>query len=93
MLKTMGASRRMIASSFVLRAALLGFAAGAVALLAGVLGGWAVATFVMETDYVVIWPSALLIIAGGILATVIAGLGFARRALQARPARVLRARE
>jgi putative ABC transport system permease protein len=93
MLKTMGASRRMIAASFILRAALLGFAAGAVALLAGTLGGWAVSTFVMETDYTVIWPSALLIITGGIIATVLAGLGFARRALQARPARVLRARE
>jgi putative ABC transport system permease protein len=93
MLKTMGASRRMIAASFILRAALLGFAAGAVALLAGTLGGWAVSTFVMETDYTVIWPSALLIITGGIIATVLAGLGFARRALKARPARVLRARE
>jgi putative ABC transport system permease protein len=93
MLKTMGASRRMIATSFILRAALLGLAAGAVALLAGGLGGWAVSTFVMETEYTVIWPSALLIIAGGIIATVLAGLGFARRALQARPARVLRARE
>jgi putative ABC transport system permease protein len=93
MLKTMGASRRMIAASFILRAGLLGLAAGTVALMAGTLGGWAVATFVMETDYAVIWPSALLIIAGGILATVLAGLGFARRALQARPARVLRARE
>lgn len=93
LLKTLGASRGMIAASFVLRAALLGLAAGAVALLAGVLGGWAVARFVMETDYTVIWPSALLIIAGGIVATVLAGLGFARRALAARPARVLRARE
>ena len=83
----------MIAGSFILRAALLGLAAGGVALLAGVLGGWAVSTFVMETKYTVIWPSALLIIAGGIVATVLAGLGFARRALQARPARVLRARE
>jgi putative ABC transport system permease protein len=93
MLKTMGASRRMIAASFILRAALLGLAAGAIALVVGALGGWAVSTFVMETDYVVIWPSALLIIIGGITATVLAGLGFARRALQARPARVLRARE
>ncbi|WP_299031088.1 FtsX-like permease family protein [uncultured Sulfitobacter sp.] len=93
MLKTLGASRRMIAASFILRAALLGLAAGAVALLAGILGGWAVSTFVMETDYSVIWPSALLIITGGIVATVLAGLGFARRALAARPARVLRARE
>jgi putative ABC transport system permease protein len=93
MLKTLGASRRMIAASFILRAALLGLAAGSVALFAGILGGWAVSTFVMETDYSVIWPSALMIIAGGIIATVLAGLGFARRALQARPARVLRARE
>ena len=93
MLKTMGASRRMIAASFILRAALLGLAAGAIALFVGALGGWAVSTFVMETEYQVIWPSALLIIAGGITATVLAGLGFARRALQARPARVLRARE
>lgn len=93
LLKTLGTSRRMIAGSFILRAALLGLAAGSVALLAGVLGGWAVSTFVMETKYSVIWPSALLIIAGGIAATVLAGLGFARRALQARPAQVLRARE
>lgn len=93
MLKTMGASRRMIAASFILRAALLGLAAGAIALGVGALGGWAVSTFVMETEYTVIWPSAVLIIAGGITATVLAGLGFARRALQARPARVLRARE
>ncbi|MEQ6204603.1 FtsX-like permease family protein [Sulfitobacter sp. HNIBRBA2951] len=93
MLKTMGATRRMIAASFILRAALLGFAAGAVALLAGGLGGWAVSTFVMKTSYSVIWPSALSIIAGGIIATVLAGLGFARRALQARPAQVLRGRE
>jgi len=93
MLKTMGATRRTIAASFILRAALLGFAAGAVALFAGGLGGWAVATFVMNTSYTIIWPSALTIIAGGILATVLAGLGFARRALQARPAQVLRGRE
>ncbi len=93
MLKTLGAPRRTIAASFILRAALLGLAAGGVALCAGILGGWAVSTFVMETNYSVIWPSALTIIAGGIIATVLAGLGFARRALQARPARVLRARE
>ncbi|QUJ76631.1 FtsX-like permease family protein [Sulfitobacter albidus] len=92
-LKTMGATRRSIAISFILRAAFLGLAAGAVALLAGILGGWAVSTFIMETDYAVIWPSALMIVAGGITATVLAGLGFARRALTARPAGVLRARE
>jgi putative ABC transport system permease protein len=93
LLKTLGASRRAIAASFMLRAALLGLFAGVVALLAGVMGGWAVSRFVMETDFTIIWPSALMIITGGVAATVLAGLGFALRALNARPAQVLRARE
>jgi len=91
LLKTMGASRRTIASSFVLRAALLGLFAGGVALMAGIAGGWAVSHYVMETDFTVIWPNALMIIAGGVLGTVLAGLGFALKALNARPADMLRA--
>ena len=93
LLKTLGASRGAIAFSFILRAALLGLFAGLVALLAGVVGGWAVSVYVMETDYAIIWPSALLVIVGGVTATVLAGLGFALRALNARPAQVLRARQ
>jgi putative ABC transport system permease protein len=92
-LKTLGASRGRIAASFILRAALLGLFAGTVALVAGALGGWAVSTYVMETDFTLIWPSALMIIAGGIAATVLAGLGFAYTSLNARPAQVLRSRE
>lgn len=92
-LKTLGATRGRILISFALRAALLGLAAGTVALGAGVLGGWAVSTFVMETGYAVVWPSAIGIIAGGTLATLLAGLGFALRPLAAKPAQVLRARE
>lgn len=92
-LKTLGASRRSILASFALRSALLGLAAGVVALGAGILGGWAVATFVMDTGYTVIWGNALLIIGGGIMASLLAGLGFALRPLAAKPARVLRARE
>jgi putative ABC transport system permease protein len=92
-LKTLGASRRRILLSFALRSAILGTAAGLVALGAGIAGGWAVSTFVMETDYTVIWPSAAVIILGGILATLVAGLTFVWRPLATRPARVLRARE
>ncbi len=92
-LKTLGASRAQIAASFILRAAILGLFAGTVALFAGALGGWAVSTYVMETDFILIWPSALMIIAGGVGATVLAGLGFALKSLNARPAQVLRARE
>ena len=93
LLKTLGASRRSIAASFLMRAALLGLFAGAVALLAGILGGWAVSRFVMDTSFAVVWPSALLIVTGGALASILASLGFAIKALNARPAQVLRARE
>lgn len=92
-LKTIGASRAQIMASFALRAALLGLAAGIIALGAGILGGWAVSIFIMETHYTVIWANAVLIIGGGVLASLLAGLGFAWRPLSAAPARVLRARD
>ena len=92
-LKTLGAARGRILQSFALRSALLGFAAGLVALLAGIGGGWAVMTFIMETEFTVIWSNALAIVGAGIGATLVAGLIFALRPLAARPARVLRARD
>ena len=92
-LRTLGASRRKILSSFALRAAILGGCAGLVALGAGILGGWAVSTFIMETSYEIIWSNALAIILGGILASLLSGLAFAWRPLTARPAQILRAQE
>jgi putative ABC transport system permease protein len=92
-LKTLGAPRSQIIASFALRAAILGLAAGAVALVAGILGGWAVSTYIMGTPYVVIWGNAFLIIGGGIATSTLAGLAFAWRPLSAKPAQVLRARE
>ncbi len=92
-LKTLGASRGTVLRSFAMRAAMLGAAAGIVAIATGALGGWAVMTFVMDTDYRFEPISALAIVIGGALATLIAGLAFAWRPLAARPARVLRARE
>ena len=92
-MKTLGASRAGILASFALRSALLGAAAGSVAILAGGLGGWAVMTFVMETSYRFEPVSAIAIILGGALATLASGLAFAWRPLAARPARVLRARD
>jgi putative ABC transport system permease protein len=68
-------------------------AAGIVALIAGIAGGWAVTTFVMETSFAPIWSNAALIVLGGMGTTLLAGLAFALRPLAAKPARVLRARE
>ncbi|MBO9473401.1 FtsX-like permease family protein [Shimia sp. R10_1] len=92
-LKTLGATRSQILKSFAWRAALLGGAAGAVALAVGLLGGWAVMRFVMESDFIVIWPNALSILTAGIIANLLAGLVFAWPSLATRPARILRARD
>lgn len=92
-LKTLGATRVTILASFALRAALTGAAAGLVAVLAGGLSGWAVMSLVMDTTYRFEPVSALGIVTGGVLATLLAGLAFALRPLAARPARTLRAQD
>lgn len=92
-LRTLGASRRRILLSFALRSALLGLGAGLVALVSGIIGGWAVSRFVFDTSFAIVWPSALAIVAGGALANLATGLAFAWFPLAVRPAPVLRARE
>jgi putative ABC transport system permease protein len=92
-LKTLGATRGSILWNFALRSAFFGLAAGLVAIAAGGLAGWGVTTFVMESDFVFEPISAIAIVAGGVLTTLLSGLAFAWRPLSARPARVLRASE
>jgi putative ABC transport system permease protein len=90
-LKTLGATRGQVLASFALRSALMGAAAGVVAIGAAALASWIILTRVMETTYVFEPVTALAIIAGGVVATLVAGLAFALRPLAARPAGVLRA--
>ncbi|MDF0601988.1 FtsX-like permease family protein [Psychromarinibacter sp. C21-152] len=92
-LKTLGATRGAVLANFALRSAIFGLAAGLVAIVAGGLAGWAVTTFVMETEFYFEPVSAIAIVAGGVGVTLLAGLAFAWRPLATRPARVLRARE
>ena len=89
-LKTLGATRSSILSSFALRAVILGLCSGCVALASGIAGGWAVTRYILDTSFAVIWPSALAIVAGGILATTLASLAFTFAAINAQPARTLR---
>ena len=92
-LKVIGGERRRILTSFALRSVLMGAAAGGVAVLAGAVAGWAVLRLVMDSPYAFDATSAALIVAGGVLATLLAGLVFVWRPLSARPAGVLRSQE
>jgi putative ABC transport system permease protein len=92
-LKTLGATRGKILASFALRSALMGAAAGLMAIVGGGIAGWAVMVFVMESSYRFEPVSAIAIVLGGVLATMAAGLLFALRPLAARPAQVLRSQE
>lgn len=92
-LKVLGASRGRILWSFALRAALTGAAAGAVAVVAGALGGWAVLRLVMDLPFGFEPWTALAVVLGGMAATLAAGLVFAWPPLSARPAQVLRSAE
>src|SRR5690606_15020635 len=85
-LKTLGAKRGQILLSFALRSALMGAAAGGVAVGAGALAGWAVMRFVMESRYTFEPLSALAIIAGGVGLVLFVGGLFAWRPLSVRPA-------
>jgi len=92
-LKTLGATRGQVLRSFALRSALMGAAAGIVAIVVGGLSAWSVMTFVMDAAFRFEPVSAVAIVAGGAAATLLAGLVFALRPLGARPAQVLRARD
>lgn len=92
-LKTLGATRSEVLSAMVLRSSLLGFAAAVVALAAGAAAAWAVTTFVFEASFGFDSATALLIVFGGVAATLAAGALFAVGPLSVRPARVLRSRE
>jgi putative ABC transport system permease protein len=89
-LKTLGATRGRILTSFALRSALTGAAAGLVAVLAAALSAWAVLELVMEVDYAFEPWSALGVVGAGLVVTLLAGLAFAARPLGVKPARVLR---
>lgn len=89
-LKVLGATRARIIASFTLRAAILGLAAGLVAVIAGAVSSWAVMYFVMESSWRFEPASAALIILGGVAAVLLAGLVFAGRTLAVKPAQVLR---
>ena len=92
-LKALGATRGKVLANFSIRSAILGLAAGVVAVFAGGLAGWAVCKFVMDTEFQFEPVSAAIIVVGGIVLTLLAGTAFSLRSLNTKPAQILRSRE
>ena len=92
-LKTLGATRLQVLWSFALRSLYMGVAAGGVAVAAGGLAGWAVTHFVMKASFTFEWGASFAIVLGGIALTLCTSLWFSWRAMQVRPAAVLRSQD
>jgi putative ABC transport system permease protein len=78
-LKTLGATRARAAAS--------------VAVFSGGLAGWAVTHFVMDASFTFEWRASLAIVLGGVGLTLCTSLWFSWRAMQVRPASVLRSHD
>jgi putative ABC transport system permease protein len=89
-LKVLGATRRRVATSFLLQYGLLGLITAAIAAAIGSLAGYVVVTQVMKADFIflpmAVFPTALL------AAALTLGIGFVGtwRALSIKPAPLLR---
>ncbi len=88
-LKVLGSTRRLLMSTFAFRSIILGTSAGLVAILAGMIGGWVVMTFVLEAAYRFEPLSAILIVLSGALFSSVSGLLYLAKLLNAKPSTIL----
>jgi len=89
-LKVLGATRARIALVYVIEYGVLGAATGVIALLAGTLAAWTIATSFLDVPFTFDAQAVIVTVAGGGAATLLFGLIGALGALSARPAQRLR---
>jgi len=91
-LKTLGATRRRIVSSYLIEYGLLGGVTAVFAVAAGTAAAWAVVRFLLDLGWRFDAGVALSTVAGATALTVALGLAATWKVLGARPASVLRSR-
>lgn len=91
-LKSLGATRREILTTILLKWAILGAMAAIFAIGLGTLGAWAILRFVMELDFAFSPALTVGTVLAGVLVSLAAGLAFAGAAVRASPAELLRTR-
>lgn len=89
-LKVLGATKLRIASVYVIEYGVLGAATGVLALAAGTLAAWVIATSILDVPFTFDAQAVFVTVAGGGAATLLFGLIGAVGALGSRPARRLR---
>ena len=89
-LRTLGATRRLLIGAYLVEFLVLGFATSVFAIAAGTLAAWAIVARVMGLDFSWNWQGMLGIVALGCVTTVLLGLAATWRVLGEKPARVLR---
>ena len=89
-LKTLGATRRFILSSYALEYAAIGLVSALFGVVAGALAGWGVVTQVMQIDFVSDPTGALLAATAAVAITIVFGLAGTMKILSKAPASHLR---
>lgn len=89
-LKVLGASRLRIALVYLLEYGILGGATGTIALFAGTLAAWVIASSILDVPLAFDLKAAIVTVAGGGTAILLFGLLGGLGVLRARPARRLR---
>ena len=89
-LKALGATQKELIISYIIRFSFIGATAGCVAIFFAICGAWGITTYVLELSFQIIWPTVFLVITGGLVANLLAGLYFAIKSLKVSPAKFLR---
>jgi putative ABC transport system permease protein len=89
-LKTYGATRRQLMTAFIIEYASLGLAAAVFGVIAGSIGSWFLAEWILEMPWSFSPLTAILTALTAMVLTVLGGLTVTWRALSAKPASYLR---
>ena len=92
-LKTLGASRKFILQSLIIRSTILGVTAAVIAIIFACLSSWAILHFSLEGTYKFDYYSAIWIGICGIFTNLISTMCFAWRPISSKAARILRLEE
>jgi putative ABC transport system permease protein len=89
-LKTYGATRKQLMTAFIIEYACLGLAAATFGIIAGSIGSWFLAEWILEMPWSFSPATAIVTAFAAMVLTVLGGLTVTWRALSARPAAYLR---